>query len=157
MAFLLDSPDLEAAHQSLMQQSPAASTTVAETIRLRYAYALARRGESAKAATLVAEAERVARALIDAGNETPELRIELAAAAALRKDRQAALDWFERAVEAGYPEYALIERDPILADIRPEPRYRELLDRMKERVATQRARAAERGLLDVTNLFQPIK
>ena len=98
----------------------------------------------------------MARALIDAGNDTPELRIELAAAAVLRKDRQAALDWFERAVEAGYPEYALIERDPILAEIRPEPRYLELLDRMKERVAPS-APALPNGLLDVTNLFEPIK
>jgi hypothetical protein len=140
-----------------MERSASNNLTVAETVRLRYAYALARRGESAKASALVAEAERVARGRIAAGNQTPALRIELAAAAVLRKDRQAALDWFERAGDAGYPEYAQIERDPILAEIRSEPRYRELLDRMKQRVATQRARAAERGLLDVTNLLERIK
>ena len=157
MAFLADAPDLESAHGQLMERSASAAITVAETVRLRYAHALARRGESAKASALVAEAERVARERIDAGDQTPALGIELAAAAVLRKDRSAALDWLARAVEGGYPEYAQIERDPILAEIRSEPRYRELLDRMKERVAAQRARAAERGLLDVTNLFEPIK
>ena len=153
IAFLLDAPNLEAAHESLMQQSPAASTTVAETIRLRNAYALAKRGEAAKAAALVAEAERVARAHIDAGNENPELQIELAAAALLRQDRNAALDWFARAVEGGYPEYGQIERDPILAQLKSEPRYRELLDRMKSAARPRR----ERGLLDASNLLEPAK
>ena len=157
MAFLLDAPDLEAAHESLMPQSGGSYSTLGETIRLRYAYALARRGESAKAAALVADAERVARERIDAGSQRPALRIELAAAAVLRKDRNAALDWLARAVEAGYPEYGKIERDPILAELKSEPRYRDALERMRRRVDGQRARAGERGLLAVTNLLEPAK
>jgi hypothetical protein len=100
---------------------------------------------------------RAAGERIDRGNQAPSLRIELAAAAVLRKDRSAALDWLARAVESGYPEYGQIERDPILAQLRAEPRYRELLDRMRKNVDATRARAAERGLLDVANVFGPVK
>ena len=157
MAFLADAPDLESHIEPLMERSAATYITVAETIRLRYAYVLARRGESAKAAAQVAEAEKVARDRIAAGNQGPGLKIELAAAAVLRKDRQAALDWLERAVEGGYREYAQIELDPILAELRSEPRYRQAIDRMRRDVDAQRARAGERGLLDVTNVFEPTR
>ena len=157
MAFLADAPDLESHLEPLMERSAATYITVAETIRLRYAYVLARRGESAKAAAQVAEAEKVARDRIAAGNQGPGLKIELAAAAVLRKDRQAALDWLGRAVEGGYREYAQIELDPILAELRSEPRYRQAIDRMRRDVDAQRARAGERGLLDVTNLFEPTR
>jgi serine/threonine protein kinase len=157
MAFLVDSPDLESALEPLMEHSASIYLTVAETVRLRYAYALGRRGESAKAGALLAEAERVARERIDGGNQMPALRIELAAAAVLRKDRNAALEWLARAYDGGYREYAQIERDPILAELRSESRYRDVLDRMRRDVDAQRARAAERGLLDVTNLFEPAK
>ena len=94
---------------------------------------------------------------VPAGNQAPTIRIELAAAAVLRKDRNAALDWLARAYDAGYREYAQIESDPILAALRSEPRYRDVLDRMRRDVDAQRARARERGLLDVTGLLDPVK
>jgi len=157
VAFLANSAELESALEPLMQQSAGTSLTVAETVRLRYAYALAKRGESAKAATILAEAERIARERVDAGNQMPALRIELAAAAVLHKDRQAALDWLERAFDAGYPEYGQIERDPILAELRSEPRYRSVIERMRKKVEAQRTRARERGLLEIASLIQPAK
>jgi TolB-like protein len=157
VAFLADAPDLASHIEPLMERSASTSITVAETIRLRYAYVLAKRGETAKAAAQVAEAERVARERIDAGNQGPGLKIELAAAAVLRKDRNAALDWLARAVEGGYREYAQIERDPILAELRSEPRFREAIDRMRRDVDAQRARAGERGLLDLSMLSAPAK
>jgi TolB-like protein len=158
IAFLTGAPDLEAIVEPLMERSASTNLAVAETIRLRYAYALHRRGDSAKAGAQVAEAERVARERVEAGNQSPGLRIELAAAAVLRNDRSAALDWLARAVDGGYREYAQIERDPILAGLRSEPRYRALLDRMRQDVDAQRARARARGLLDVAGvLAEPAK
>jgi serine/threonine protein kinase len=157
MAFLADSPDLESHIEPLMEHSASTYLTVAETVRLRYAFVLARRGESAKAAAQVAEAERVARERIDKGNQTPALRIELAAAAVLRKDRGAALEWLERAHQGGYREYAQIERDPILAELRSEPRYRAVVEAMRRDVDAQRARARERGLRDIAGVLTPAR
>lgn len=85
-----------------MERGASNNLWVAETIRMRYAYALAKRGNMARAAALVGEAERIARQKMDAGNEIPALRVEVAAAAALRKNTNGALDWLERAVDAGY-------------------------------------------------------
>ena len=153
VAFMLDAPHLEAALDPLMLRSASNFFQVAETVRLKYAYALARRGEAGKAAAHVAEAERIARERVDRGDRSPALRIELAAAAALHKDANAALDWLERALELGYRDYGLLERDPILAPLRTDPRYRDVLDRMRKDVDAQRARAGERGLLDVAGLF----
>lgn len=157
MAFFADSADLESVITPLMENSATTYLTAAETVRLRYAYVLAKRGETAKAAAQVAEAERFARRRIDQGNQTPALRIELAAAAVLRKDHDAALDWLARAFDAGYREYAQIEADPILAALRTDARYRNVLERMRRDVDAQRARAGERGLLDVTGFIQPAK
>jgi TolB-like protein len=160
LAFLLDAPDLEAALEPLMQQSASNYSFwgVALSARLRYAYALGKRGESAKAAALIAEAERIARERIDAGNQTPGLRVELAAAAALRKDTNAAIDWLERAFEGGYRNYGFLERDPILlAQLRTDARFHDVLERMRRDVEAQRARARTRGLLDVEPLLGPAK
>jgi hypothetical protein len=90
---------------------------------------------------------------MDAGNQAPVLRVELAAAAALRKDADEALTWVERAFDAGVLQYALLERDPILAPLRKDPRFTDVLSRMRREGEAQRARAARRGLLDVTGLF----
>jgi cell division septum initiation protein DivIVA len=149
VAFLTDAPDLEQALEPLMQHGASSVLSVAETVRLRYAYVLAKRGESTRAATLVAEAERIAREKIDAGNQTPALRIELAAAAVLRDDTSAALDWLTRAHDEGYRDYGFLERDPILAKLGAQPRLRDVLDRMRRDVEAQRARARERGLLEI--------
>jgi serine/threonine protein kinase/tetratricopeptide (TPR) repeat protein len=157
MAFLADSPDLESIIEPLMENSASTYLTVAETVRLRYAYVLTKRGETMKAAVQIAEAERFARQRIDQGNQTPALRIELAAAAMLRQDHDTALDWLTRAFEAGYREYAQLEADPILAQLRTDARYRNVLERMRRDVDAQRARAGERGLLDVTALIAPAK
>jgi hypothetical protein len=48
--------------------------------RLKYAYVLRKHGDTAKAAALVAEADRVARTLAEQQPDTSELRVELAAA-----------------------------------------------------------------------------
>ena len=41
-------------------------------------------------------------------------------------DRQFALQWLERAIRGGYPR-DLIEKDPALARLRLDPKYRELI------------------------------
>ena len=124
-------------------------------MRLRYAYALQKRGESARSKVLAADAERYARERIAAGDDSPEQRVELAAAAALRGEADAALEWLERAFESGYRDYGFLERDPIFRPLANDPRFGRVLDRMRRDVEAQRERARTRGLLELKSLIGP--
>ena len=156
VAFLVDSPEQEALVAPLIETSAGtAGVWLAETPRVRYAHALAKRGETARAARLVADAEGAARARIDGGDETPSWRVELAAIHALKQDGQASLEALARAYDAGYREYGYLERDPIFTPLRTDERFRALLDRMRRDVDTQRQAARERGLLEIDALLAP--
>jgi TolB-like protein/Tfp pilus assembly protein PilF len=155
LAFITNSKDLGPALDALAPSSAANSLFVPETVRLRRGYVLQQRGDGAQAATLLAEAERVAREKIDRGDRTPSLCVELAAAAVLRRDHAAAIDWLGRAYDAGFRAYGLLERDPILAKLSDDPKFREILDRMRRDAEVQRTRARERGLLDFASLLAP--
>ena len=51
---------------------------------------------------------------------------------ALLGDRDEALRWLERALERGIFNYPLLsEIDPLLANIRNEPRFKKLMERVK--------------------------
>ena len=150
-AFFHDAPDLERWVEPLLERSAAGRGSSATSHRLKYAYLLRKRGETAPVAALVAEADRVARALAEQQPDTTELRVELAAVAAMRQDTTAALDWLQRAHDGGYRDYAFLERNPILVQLMgQDPRFVAFIDRMRRDVAVQRERARQRGLLDLT-------
>jgi hypothetical protein len=124
-------------------------------VRLRYAYALHKRGDSARSKLLAAEAERYARERIAAGDDTSDHRVELAAAAALRGEATAAVEWLERAFEAGYRDYGFLELDPLFRPLASDARFVRVLDRMRRDVEAQRERARTRGLLELKSLIGP--
>ena len=155
-AFLLDAPDLERWVEPLMERSASGRGASAVSHCLKYAYALRKRGEAAKAAALVAEADRAARALADQQPETTELRVELAAVSAIRQDTSAALEWLQQAHDGGFRDYGYLERNPILKQqMGSDPRFTGFIDRMRLDVAAQRERAKARGLLDLTGVLGP--
>jgi hypothetical protein len=156
VAFLTDSTDLESSLEPLNQTSAGTpGFFVAETPRVRWAYALAKRGNEARVGALLAEAENWARRKIDRGDEKPLWRVELAAVHALKKDFNASLEALSRAYDGGYREYGLLERDPIFVTLRGDQRFQELLDRMRRDVSAQRQHARERGLLNLDVLAAP--
>ena len=156
IAYLTDSSVLESLLAPLLAGSPTNRLVwEGESVRLRYAYALQKRGESARSKVLAAEAERYARERIAAGDDTPAQRVELAAAVALRGEAGAALEWLERAFEAGYRDYGFLERDPIFRLLRSHAGFMSVLDRMRRDVEAQRERARTRGLLDLQSLIGP--
>ena len=155
IAYLVDSPDLEAFTAPLMKDSAgAASLWVGPSARTRYAYALSRRGDTRRVAALLAEAEQAAQKRIDSGDEMPIWRTELGAIAALRGREAVAFDWLGRAYDAGSREYGLLERDPAFSALRGHPRFLSLIDSMRRDVAAQRQAAREKGLMDIDSLLQ---
>jgi TolB-like protein len=155
IAYLTDDPALESLLAPLVERSPTNRLWGGESIRLRYAYALQKRGESTRSRSLAAEADRYARERIAAGDDTPVQRVELAAAASLRGEADAALEWLTRAFETGYRDYGFLERDPIFRPLGSDARFVNVLDRMRRDVETQRERARTRGLLELRSLIGP--
>jgi TolB-like protein/predicted Ser/Thr protein kinase len=152
LAFLTGSPDIGPAHDALAQSSASNTILVAETVGLRRAYLAGLRGDKG-AAALVIEAARAAQGKIQRGDRTPALRVELAAAAVLRRDQAGAIEWLGHAYNGGYRDYSLLERDPILVKLDPDPRFRDIVDRMRKDVEAQRSRARQGGLLDIDALL----
>jgi TolB-like protein/predicted Ser/Thr protein kinase len=152
---LANAPDLDSVLAPLLERSASNHMVAGPTVRLRYACLLAGRGEAGKAAPLIAEAERIAREKIDAGNGDSILRIEMAGVAALRRDTVAALDWLSRAYDAGYRDYGFLERDPLFAGLEANSGFREILDRTRKDVEAQRRRAEARGLIRIDDLLAP--
>jgi TolB-like protein len=155
VAFLMDAPELESLLAALMEGSATNRLWGGESVRMRYAYALQKRGDSARSRALAAEAERYARERIEGGDDTPVLRVEMAAAAALGADADAAVEWLERSFEAGYRDYGFLERDPIFRPLGSHPPFMSVLDRMRRDVEAQRERARARGLLELESLIGP--
>ena len=155
-AFLTDSSDLQPALEALMKNAASNYVTVPESVRLRYAYVLGKKGDATRAAPLLAEAERLARTNVEKGHQSSPLRIELAAAAMLRGDQPGALEWLSRAYDAGFRDYGTLEAwDPVFAALRSDARFRAILERLRKDVDAQRARARDRGLLDIDSLLAP--
>jgi non-specific serine/threonine protein kinase len=155
-AYVFDAPDLGRWLEPLMERSASNRGWVPVSHRLKYAHVLRTRGESARAAALVAEAERIARAALDSQPDATELRIELAGVSAFREDTTAALGWLQRAYDGGYRNYSFVERDPLLQPaLGTDPHFLAFIDRMRSDVAAQRERAKARGLLELTSLLGP--
>jgi TolB-like protein/Tfp pilus assembly protein PilF len=152
IAYLTGSDDLKPALEALMEKAASNALHVAESVRLRYAFVLGRNGD-AGARALVDEAERIARDKVAQGDESPALRLELAAAAVLGGREAEALEWVSRAYDAGYRDHALLEGDPILASLRDKMPFRDILERMRQDVAAQRRRARDRDLLEIDALL----
>jgi TolB-like protein len=153
LAFVLDAPDLERWVVPLMEQSASNRGISATSHRLKYAYALRKRGEATKAAALVAEADELARRLAAEQPDTSEQRVELAAVSAMRQDTSAALEWLQRAHDLGFRDYVFLERNPILSrQMGSDPRFIDFIERMRRDVSAQQERARQRGLLDLTGV-----
>lgn len=155
VAYVTDQPEMESLLASLARQSPTNRLWGGESARLRYAYALQKRGDAARARDLIAQAEAHARERVADGDDTAYQRIELAAVAALRGNADAAFEWLDRAFDAGYRDYGYLARDPIFKPIRADLRFTRALDRMRRDVDAQRERARSRGLLELKTLLGP--
>lgn len=109
--------------------------------RLRLAQALQSVDREQEAGTLLRDAERWNRSLVEGGSQLSDPRLRLAAAHLLQGDRAAAYRWLDRAYEAGYRIPPLLRHDPVWRRIRDERRFRELLDRMEADLRRQRTEA----------------
>jgi TolB-like protein len=157
-AHLTTSADFGPALDALEHGSDSSNTIfLPMTLRLRRGHLLRQRGRDAEAAALFAQAEKLARERMNRGDGTPSLRVEMAAIAALRSDHAAAFAWLEQAFDAGYRDYGVIDREPILLTVKPQARFRGILEKMRRDLEVQRTQAEQGGLLNVDPLLRGVK
>ena len=143
MAVVTAAPDAEHLIEPLARQDPEAiGQMFPESLRSFYALTLHRRGDTRRAAELWQASAAAARRHLDAGQESYNAPMELAAISAVQGHADAALDWLERGYRAGWKDARLLNLDPFFASVRRQPRYKTLVTAMTRDVAEMRKRAA---------------
>jgi tetratricopeptide (TPR) repeat protein len=89
---------------------------------------------------LIARSYAHADSLIARGQEPWSAYYQHAALALIEDDREGALRWLRAAYEAGMPGPVLIETDPLLAELRGDPKFEETVERLRSRVVEIRIR-----------------
>jgi tetratricopeptide (TPR) repeat protein len=160
LALITRAADTEARVERFFRSAPdlsAGSWILPESFRVKYAYLLARRGETSRATQLMEEAARLARQTLDKGNELPRVRMEIAAIHAFRQQKEPALEWLQKAYDAGWRDPRTLARDPMFEGLREEPKFKELIGRMNRDVAAMRERSSDLRDLFITTAPTPSK
>lgn len=109
-------------------------------LHLSRLYALS--GQTELAASLLDDSEDRIRHMIDDGLGTSGVIYSLAGIEAERGNRQKAMVALQRAIDAGWSKAWFLERDPMFSDFREDHEFIALLDRLNERLASERAKLA---------------
>jgi tetratricopeptide (TPR) repeat protein len=80
---------------------------------------------------------------VEEGQRDWGLEWDLATIYAARDESQKAMDWFERAYDAGFLFVRWAPVDPAYDDLRDNPRYLDIMSRMNAEIAAMRARVIE--------------
>ncbi|MBH31351.1 MAG: hypothetical protein CMG71_05090 [Candidatus Marinimicrobia bacterium] len=106
------------------------------------AYVLLQKWDRAWALTLLDQViEQQLQRIEEAGDVWAFTRWLLAGAYSVKADKASALKWLEDAVEKGWTGYQWLEMDPRFDAVREEPKYHELIERMKTVIARERIEA----------------
>jgi serine/threonine-protein kinase len=107
-----------------------------------------RDGASSVAASRLVQTEAELLNRIGAGGDDPKLLWELAAVHAVRREREVAVAWLQRARRAGWRWVGITELDPILDPIRDSPEFETVLAEMRSQVEEMRRSIEEDRALD---------
>ena len=144
LAFLTGAPDAEAHVERSFRRVPGLASGYLlkpESHQTTYAYLLMARGDRSRAATLLDAALKNAYLALENGNEHQRVPFEIAAIHATKGEEDQAVEWLEKAVTAGYKDYATLGRHPIFARVRGGPRFQNVLKQMEQAVASMRERS----------------
>jgi serine/threonine protein kinase/tetratricopeptide (TPR) repeat protein len=77
---------------------------------------------------------------LEQGDESYDIRVFMAAIYAVQGNKEEALRWLEKAIDAGWCEYNYASRYPLLENIRDDARFKQIIERTKAKVDEMRRR-----------------
>jgi eukaryotic-like serine/threonine-protein kinase len=80
---------------------------------------------------------------LEQGDESSGIRLSMAAIYAIQRNKDEALKWLQKAVEAGYRRYRYISRYPLFENIRDDERFKKIIADTKAKVAEMRRRVEQ--------------
>jgi len=101
---------------------------------------LMREGRRDEAEEFLNQAASVREKAIREGDLSSEIRFELARVHAIKGNKEEAYDWLEKAISMGWVDYQIVGMDPWLDDLRGDERFKQIMARVKDKVAEMRAR-----------------
>jgi TolB-like protein/tetratricopeptide (TPR) repeat protein len=146
--FLGEYPAARAELEEKFRSAPdaAGEWATSRSARTNYAFLLERLGETERAASLYEEALRYAERRIAGGGDLPLRLVEVASIHAVRGDADTAFEWLERSYAAGFRASRFLAQDPMFESLRGDRRFAELLERMVQAKARERARVDAEGI-----------
>ncbi len=103
-------------------------------------YAYLKTGDEDRALRLFEETEQFYTDRLAGGDTSFQARVGVAAVHALRGEEEAAYDWLQQAIDAGFYQYAELERHPCFESLHGEERFQRMMDGVKARVEEMRRR-----------------
>ena len=147
IATIAGSPDVARFTQPLLAESADAPTSLIwHSVKLLHAYQLHKDGEKARASALMDQVQAANEEAIRGGADWIYPPLQNVTIHAIRGDVTAALDWLERAYQAGWKDARTTRLVPMWASLQREPRFERLVARMEADVTAMRARADYSGL-----------
>ena len=101
-------------------------------------YLLMARNDSTQAKAVLSEQRAIMEEAIAEGNENAGARLRVAEIYGLLGDQDNCILWLEKAEEAGYLNYKWLELYPLYNNVREDPRFQAILQRMKDKVVPMR-------------------
>ena len=147
VAAITGAPDVRRLAEPLLAESADAPTELIwHSVKLLDAYQLHKEGQTARASALMDQVQDASEEAIRSGADWAFPRLQLATVHAIRGDVPTALDWLERAYQAGWTDPRTARMLPMWMPLRNNPRFEQLVARMEADVAAMRARADYSGL-----------
>ena len=80
---------------------------------------------------------------LEQGDESNGIGFSIGAIYAVQGNKDEALKWLQKAVDAGWRDYPYISRYPLLENIRNDAQFKRIMDETKAKVAEMRRRVEQ--------------
>jgi adenylate cyclase len=104
---------------------------------------LLKEGKQIDAEILLSRSMSLFLAEIQNGKKDDELRIGVAAILSIQGKKEEALGWMKKAIEVKWLEYGLAEINPWFENIRSDPRFKQMMDKVKKEVSDMQVNTVE--------------